>query len=104
MNSWKEMNNNHEIYLNLRSNFYFLYSKTSCETIQKELRKIFGKLIKLYIVENNNFLKKTPMEYLKLLYTEQKLKLSKNLLNDPNFIMIQSLFDVKFNETSVKII
>lgn len=93
-----------EIKLNLRSQFSYLCSKASYNLIQLELSKNIGKSIRLYIVKNDNFLKKTPTEYLHILYEEQMSKLNQALLNDPNIIKIQSLFDVKFDKLDIKII
>lgn len=104
MNSWKQVINNQKIYLNLRSQFYHLYSKIIRDTIQIELSRNIGTLIKLDIIKNDNFLQKTPMENLYNIYIKKLLKLKKNFLCDPNILMIKSFFDIKFNESDIKII
>lgn len=104
MNSWKETKNTHEIYLNLRSNFYYLYSKTSHYAIQNELRKNIGKFITLHVIKSDNFLRKTPIECLSILYEAHLSKQVKNFLKDPIFIMMQSIFDIEWNKLNIKII
>lgn len=104
MNSWKERVNFNEIHLYLRSKFYNLYSQTLHNIIQIELSKNLGKSIKLKIIKNDNFSKRTPMESLCLIYQKQLSKLAQNLLFDPNIIMIQSVFDIEFNASDITVI
>lgn len=104
INSWKKVVNENMMYLNLRSSFYHLCSNILINNIQIELNKNIKKSIKLCIIENDDFLKKTPVEYLSFLYKMQKLELLQNFLLDPNFIMIKSFFDVELDESSIQFI
>lgn len=104
MNSWKNIINTQTIHLNVRSDFYHLYSKTLHDKIQIELSKNIGKAIKLHIIKNDDYLKKTPIEYIYLIYQKQISKLVQNLLDDPKIIMIKSFFNIEFDKSDIEII
>lgn len=105
MNSWKQIININEICLNLRSHFYYLYSQTLRDMIQLELNKNMGATsIKLHIIKNDDFLKKTPMENLCLIYKQEISRLMQDFSNHPNVIMIKSFFNINFDKLDIHII
>lgn len=103
MNSWKENISSNKIYLNIRNKYRYLYSEKLNNMICMKCRDIFGISMKLRIEENNNFSKKTPMELISFLYKKKVLQLKKKFLIDPDIILIQSFFDIEFNEEDINI-
>lgn len=104
LNTWCETINNDQIYLYLRHNYQHMYSKELHSLLQKELSNNFEKLIVVHIIKNNNCLKKTPIEYIYMLYKDKILQLSQELLKDPYIKLVQSLFNAKFDAKSIELI
>lgn len=104
MNSWKENISSNEVYLNLRNRYKYLYSEVLDNMIRMECNNVLDISIKLRVEKNNNFLKKTPMELIYILYKEKISKLNKEFLINPDITLIQSFFDVEFNENDINII
>lgn len=104
MYSWSEHVSSHIVYLNLRYEYKFLYSKTLDKIIQTEFNDKFNTLIKLRIEKKtSNFSKKTPMELIYRLYEKQISKLKQEFLINPDCVLMRSFFDIEFNEVDINI-
>lgn len=104
MNSWKEEISTNKICLHVRPDCYVLNSIELQNIIQTSLAVEMGHTILLYIKEDNNFTRKTPIEHIRTLYQEKIINIKKEFLKDPYVQTIKKIFDAKFNENDIQIL
>lgn len=101
MHAWRENIGVDEVYLNLRNEFKYLYSKKLESIIRAECYTKFGITVKLRIEKIKNLSKWTPMELICVLYRKKFVILQQELLKNTDVILIKSIFDVFFNEEDI---
>lgn len=104
MYSWKEIIDSNRICLHLRSKVQCTYSKRVHNIIQTELSNNIGIPIVLEVVKDDDLSKKTPIEYIYTLYIKIVKQLKKRILRDPYIKMMQSFFDIKYDEIDINIL
>ncbi|MFP3014582.1 MAG: DNA polymerase III subunit gamma/tau [Arsenophonus sp.] len=102
LNSYKESLSETEICLHLRSTKRHLNTRQAHKALTKAMSELYGKLIKLTIIEDDNPDKKTPLELRQIIYEEKIDQARKAIADDKKIKILLKLFDAQLDEESIR--
>lgn len=101
LNAYKKSLNETEICLHLRSTHRHLNTKPTHKALTKTLTELYGKPIKLIIIDDNNVAIKTPLEWRRLIYKEKLTQARQSIFMDKTIQALCKLFDAQLDEKSI---
>jgi len=102
LNAFKEVRSENEICLHLRSAQKHLNSQGVQETLTKALNMLTGSDITLTIIEDDDLVTRTPLEWRQAIYEEKLAKAKQSLANDEHVNVICRYFDAELDDDSIR--
>uniref|UniRef100_A0A3B0M054 DNA polymerase III subunit gamma/tau n=1 Tax=Arsenophonus endosymbiont of Trialeurodes vaporariorum TaxID=235567 RepID=A0A3B0M054_9GAMM len=102
LNAYKEALSETEICLHLRSTQRHLNTEPAYKTLTKALSELYGKPIKLVIIEDDNSAVKTPLEWRQVIYEEKLEQARQSIIVDKTIQTLRTLFDAQLDEESIR--
>nr|WP_290604032.1 DNA polymerase III subunit gamma/tau C-terminal domain-containing protein [Arsenophonus sp. ENCA] len=102
LNAYKEALSETEICLHLRSTQRHLNTEPAHKTLTKALSELYGKPIKLVIIEDDNSAVKTPLEWRQVIYEEKLAQARQSIIVDKTIQTLRTLFDAQLDEESIR--
>ncbi|MGP1958590.1 MAG: DNA polymerase III subunit gamma/tau [Arsenophonus sp. NC-CH8-MAG3] len=102
LNTYKETLSKIKICLHLRSTQWYLNTESAHKILTKALCELYGKSIKLVIIEDDNPAIKTPLEWRQIIYEEKLAQARKSIFVDKTIQILCTLFDAQLDEESIR--
>ncbi|MGP1924879.1 MAG: DNA polymerase III subunit gamma/tau C-terminal domain-containing protein [Arsenophonus sp. NEOnobi-MAG3] len=102
LNAYKEALSETEICLHLRSMQRHLNTEKAHKKLIKALCELYGKPIKLIIIEDDNLTIKTPLEWRQVIYEEKLAQARQSIIMDKTIQTLRMLFDAQLDEESIR--
>ncbi|MFS1537564.1 MAG: DNA polymerase III subunit gamma/tau [Candidatus Phlomobacter fragariae] len=102
LNAYKECLSETEICLHLRSTQRHLNTEPAHKALTKALCELYGKPIKLVIIEDDNPAVKTPLEWRQIIYEEKVVQARQSIIVDKKIQTLRTLFDAQLDEESIR--
>ncbi|MGP1927700.1 MAG: DNA polymerase III subunit gamma/tau [Arsenophonus sp. NC-QC1-MAG3] len=102
LNTYKESLSEIKICLHLRSTKRHLNTELAHKTLTKAFCELYGKSIKLIIIEDDNPAIKTPLEWRQIIYEEKLIQARQCIFLDKTIQILCTLFDAQLDEESIR--
>ncbi|QXX24084.1 DNA polymerase III subunit gamma/tau [Salmonella enterica subsp. salamae] len=101
LNAWKEQNGN-AVCLHLRSTQRHLNSSGAQQKLAQALSDLTGTAVELTIVEDDNPVVRTPLEWRQAIYEEKLAQARESIIADNNIQTLRRFFDAELDEESIR--
>ncbi|ECO5908758.1 DNA polymerase III subunit gamma/tau [Salmonella enterica subsp. enterica serovar Oranienburg] len=101
LNAWKEQSGN-VVCLHLRSSQRHLNSTGAQQKLAEALSALAGSTVELTIVEDDNPVVRTPLEWRQAIYEEKLAQARESIIADNNIQTLRRLFDAELDEESIR--
>lgn len=102
LNAWKEDLPPDQVCLHLRSTQRHVNSTITQNILAEALSIELGIPIRLTILEDDNLMVKTPLDWLQNIYEEKLLQARKVITTDVNIQMLQKFFNAELDDESIR--
>ncbi len=102
LNAYKEALSEMKICLHLRSTQRHLNTEPAHKILTKAFCELYGKSIKLVIIEDDNPAIKTPLEWRQIIYEEKLAQARQSIFVDKTIQILCTLFDAQLDEESIR--
>ncbi|CCW32449.1 DNA polymerase III subunit tau [Xenorhabdus nematophila F1] len=102
LNAFKEQIDENRLCLHLRSKQRHLNSALAQKSLTEALSELHGKPIELSIIEDDNPVVKTPLEWRQAIYEEKLAQARQSIISDRTIQTLQQLFDAELDEESIR--
>ncbi|MGP1959517.1 MAG: DNA polymerase III subunit gamma/tau [Arsenophonus sp. NC-TX2-MAG3] len=102
LNTYKESLSEIKICLHLRSMQRHLNTESAHKILTKAFCELYGKSIKLIIIEDDDPAIKTPLEWRQIIYEEKLAQARQCILVDKTIQILCTLFDAQLDEKSIR--
>lgn len=101
LNAWKEQDGN-RVCLHLRPSQRHLNSAGAQQKLAEALGILYGTLVELTIVEDDNPAMRTPLEWRQAIYEEKLTQAREAIIADNNIQTLRRFFDADLDEESIR--